>query len=96
MDAATQAKYDTLRESIFKRYRFNKIDNMLPMPETLEIEAAIADAVQDINSFPPETSFTFDQIYDGADPRWKRMLYMGAAKNICITNFKRTFHTKFG
>lgn len=83
MDTATQNKYDVLKEAIFKRYRFDKIDNMLPTTESLEVEAAIADAVEDINAFPPETSYTFDWIYEGNDPRWRRMLYIAAAKNIC-------------
>ena len=83
MDSETQDKYDAIKDAVYKRYRFNEVDNMLTAPASLEVEAAIADAVQDINSFPPETTYTFDWIYEGADPRWRRMLYMGSAKNIC-------------
>jgi len=76
---------DDALEKIELRYRLSKMDNLLENPPTPEeAEEFIFDALQDINSFPPQTFFTVEQAYDsdatGYDPRWKTLLFLGICK----------------
>lgn len=68
------------------RYRFGEIDGMLPKPRLLEMQAAVLDALQEINSFPPVTTTTLESLFtEDADTRWTVLLYLGTAKNILHT-----------
>lgn len=76
---------DEAFEKIELRYRLSKMDNLLENPPTIdEAEEFIFDALQDINSFPPQTFFTIEQVYDqdasGYDPRWKTLLFLAICK----------------
>lgn len=74
---------DEMVKRTLLRFRFDKADNFLsapPLPE--ELQAAVLDGVSDINSFEPETSFTFEQFCTGIDPRWAVLLYFAAGKNL--------------
>lgn len=65
------------------RYQFDRIDTMLGSPETAQIEAALWDALQDVNSAPPETRVTWEAISSPSfDPRWKRLVLLGAALHV--------------
>lgn len=71
-----------VREQIEKRTRFSQIENYIDVPQDPEIDAAIFDAVAEINSAAPETSYTVESIFESTDPRWLRLLCLGAAKNV--------------
>lgn len=64
------------------RYRFPAHDNLTSKLTPEEKKAALFDALQDINAFPPQTFFLMEQVSPvAADPRWARLLYLGAAVN---------------
>lgn len=67
---------------VLNRYDFDKIVNLIGPPTREAVQAAIEDAVDEINSTGPETQFTLEWIITGPDTRWRRYLYMAAAKNI--------------
>ncbi len=67
------------------RYRFLEINNLIPAPRSLEMQAAVLDALGQINLAPPETSLSLETVLEGEDPRWKVLLYLGTAKNILRT-----------
>lgn len=73
------------RLEIDSRYRFSLISNLQSTPINKEIEDSVLDAVDEINSEPPETSLTLDSILNGTDTRWRRALFMCAAKNVVAT-----------
>jgi len=78
-----QTLVDEIIKEVEDRYRFNLIENLLPRPAKLEKRVAVFDAVQEINSYPPQTAHTLEQIMDpNGDPRWIRLIYIGTAKNI--------------
>jgi hypothetical protein len=67
-------------DELTQRYKFLSGDNMLENPDQSLMWTAIWDALQDVNSSPPQTSITFEMLADPAfDPRWKRLVLMGAA-----------------
>lgn len=70
-----------LRVEVFNRTRFHMVENMLERPTDDEIDCALFDALDDINSAAPTTNFTIDKICEMTDKRWKRMLIFGGAKN---------------
>jgi hypothetical protein len=73
---------EEIRKDIDKRSRISVIDNFIDKPTVREVDSAIFDAVQDINSFAPMTSFTIESIHGSADGRWYRALTLGAARNV--------------
>lgn len=76
---------DAIKE-LTARFRFPDADNLITAPSDLEQQVAIFDAVQEINTLPPETTHTLASIYDEyADPRLKMLLFLGAGKNIITT-----------
>ena len=59
--------------------RFTAFDVMVPEPDDEEIYMAVFEALDDINSMAPQTHFTLDAVYENTDPRWKRLVVLGAA-----------------
>ena len=78
----TENQMEELRGQIHKRTRFREIESVIEPPENDEIDAAIFDAVDDINSLEPETTYTLDQILELTDTRWKRLVFLGACSNV--------------
>ncbi len=73
---------EEIRGDVDRRTRITQIDNFINPPTVKEVDAAIFDALQDINSFEPMTSFSIEGIHADADGRWYRALTLGSAKNI--------------
>lgn len=73
---------DKLRAEIEKRGRWSQILSLIEPPESFEIDAAIFDALDDINSWEPNTRYTLEWVVDNSDTRWLRALYEGAAYRI--------------
>jgi len=70
-------------EGVEKRWHFSLADNILDyIPNNDDISAAVYDAADDINGFPPNTLMSFVDIYDHPDTRWKSLLYLATAKNV--------------
>ncbi len=78
----TETQMEELRGQIHKRTRFPEIESVIEPPENDEIDAAIFDAVDDINSLEPETSHSLDSILEMSDTRWKRLVILGASANV--------------
>lgn len=76
---------DDTRDKLTLRYRFLTADNLIDVITNDEIDAAILDAVDEINSFPPQTSFDTAYYETNSDPRWGRLLLICAAKNVLET-----------
>lgn len=73
---------EEIRKDLDKRTRFSQIDNFVNPPTIKEVDAAIFDAVQDINALEPMTSYTIEGIHGEDDGRWYRCLMLGASKNV--------------
>lgn len=70
-------------EGVESRWHFALSDNILDyIPNNDDITAAVYDAADDVNSFPPNTTYPLDSFYDNPDTRWKSLLYLGTAKNV--------------
>lgn len=77
---------DEIVAEVTIRYRFDEIDNLIPKPRTDEKRAAVLDGLAQLNAAPPETSISLESLFtDGADPRWRALLYLATAKNILHT-----------
>lgn len=76
---------EEIRKAVHTRTRLGVIDNMIDPPTSREMDAAIYDAVSDINSYAPATSFTVESIGTDPDSRWFRALTLGAARNTLAT-----------
>lgn len=76
------ADLEKIRSEIEKRCRFTQILSLVEPPETDEIDAAVYDAVDEINSLEPNTSYTLDWIQENSDPRWMKLVYDGAAYRV--------------
>ena len=66
---------------IVKRSRLNGIEDVVDKIRDEEIEAAMLDAIDEINLFEPATTFTIEHILEN-DVRLKALFYLGAAKNL--------------
>jgi len=75
----------TIRSEVYKRSRFNELDTLIDIPNDDEIDAAIYDSLDDINSTEPASDFTIESIMSNSDTRWKRLLYLGASKGVVQT-----------
>lgn len=65
------------------RFRFDDAQTLITVPTELEKKVAIMDALAELNSFPPETSYTLDVLGGpNADPHLQSLVYLGTAKNI--------------
>lgn len=70
-------------EGVEHRWHFSLADNILDyIPDIDDISAAVYDAMDDINGFPPNTMMSLVDVYDNPDTRWKSLLYLGTAKNV--------------
>lgn len=78
---ATPAEMAAIRSEVEKRSRFSQILSLVEPPEDDELDAAIYDALDDINSLEPSTNYSLENIIGSTDTRWKRLLYLGAAHN---------------
>jgi hypothetical protein len=67
------------------RFRYPLMENVLEAITDEEIEYALLDSLDEINSMGPQTHFTFLDVWTGADTRWKRILLLGANKNSLLT-----------
>lgn len=76
---------EAIRREVDKRTRISKIDNMIDPPCKEEVDAAIYDAVADINAYEPRTDFTVASIGADPDKRWFRAVTLGAARNTIQT-----------
>lgn len=59
--------------------------NILDPVDDQVIKWAILDARDDINSYIPQTFYSLDFMWNGPDSRWKRLLLLGASKNVYYT-----------
>ena len=80
---------DSLVEKIRIRTRYDRFDELVgdivSKPGRDEIVAAIYDAVGEINSYEPATSFTIEGFMTQSDTRWHRVLMLGASVNFIRT-----------
>lgn len=74
----TEEILELLRADVNKRIRFVDFDMMVPVPTEDELDCALFDALDDINTEPPQTFFSLETVYTSTDTRWKRLLCMGA------------------
>lgn len=74
--------YEIAANEVLNRYSFDTIVNLIGPPQREQILAGLEDALAEMNSIGPETSFTIHSVMVGSDTRWKRFLYKGAAKNV--------------
>lgn len=72
-------------EAVKGRTRFPIMENILEAITDDEIGYAVLDALDEINSFEPETKFTLVDVWTQEDTRWKRLLLLGANKNSILT-----------
>lgn len=85
-----KGKYATLEEipidetiadvhaALLARYPFHKSDEILPVVTGDQIQGAIEDAYNEINSEHPQTFIPMQVMFYGADTRWKSLLITGA------------------
>lgn len=76
---------ELVRAEVYKRTRFKGAETLINVITDDEVDAAIHDALQDINSHEPSTSYTLEEMWNTEDKRWKRLLYLGASRNIVST-----------
>ena len=80
---------DSLVEKIRIRTRYDRFDELVgdivSKPGRDEIVAAIYDAIGEINSYEPATSFTIEGFMTQSDTRWHRVLMLGASANFIRT-----------
>lgn len=72
----------TIVQEVEKRYRLDQIDNLITKPTDDEKRAAALDALGEINSYPPQTFHSLEDVMTGSDTRWKVLLYLATARNI--------------
>jgi hypothetical protein len=66
------------------RYRFTQCSNLISNLTDVEKKCAMFDALQDINSLPPQTSWALSDLMNpDGDPRWLRWFYLATARN-CV------------
>lgn len=79
----TEALLNFAYDEILARYKFDLVDNLIGPPSPEQIKASIEDSLDEINSTGPQTFFTLEYVLKNPqDTRWRRYLYLGAAKNI--------------
>lgn len=71
-----------IHNAIVSRYPFHKSDEILPAIDDEQISGAIEDAFNEINSEPPQTFFTLQDMFYGKDTRWKSLLITGSCSKI--------------
>ena len=80
---------DKLVEDIRVRTRYDRFDDLVgdivKKPGRDEIVAAIYDAIGEINSYEPATTFDIETYIDSSDTRWKRILLLCASANFIRT-----------
>ena len=79
---------EALAEAVIQvkaRTRYPLMENILEAIDDSEIEVALLDALDEINSYAPQTQFKFVDVWTQEDTRWKRMLLLGANKNSILT-----------
>lgn len=80
--ATTAELLNQILTEVELRHRFKQIDNLITQPTDDELKAAALDALDHINSHPPQTFYSLQDVMEGADTRWKVLLYLGTARNI--------------
>lgn len=75
---------ESVAKSVTDRYNFDLIDNLLGPPSKEAIMGAIEDALDEINAIGVQTYFDLKYVVTSKDTRWRRYLYLGAAKNVML------------
>lgn len=71
--------------AVVRQGRFDRLDTMICPINRDEIIDAIYNALDDINTYPPQTFFSLQDVMSQKDTRWKRILILRATAN-CIDN----------
>lgn len=73
---------EALRAELEKRNRWKQMESFLPQPTSLEIDAAIFDALDEINSHEPCTNYTLSWVVSNQDTRWLKLVFEGASYRV--------------
>lgn len=82
-DSSTdQQLIEYVAQQVNLRYRFLETETILPAPTPIQIQLSVEDALNEINSKPPQTFYSLRQVLLGNDTRWKSLLIVGTAKEV--------------
>lgn len=71
-----------IHAALIARYPFHKSDEILPSVDSDQVFGAIEDAFNEINSEPPQTFYSIQDMFYGSDTRWKSLLITGTCSKL--------------